>query len=195
VADAVIAVGLVVNLAAMAVAQGASVYVVIRDAAGRPAAAGEVAHFVAPRVPALIGWTMLSWLLTGMGAFLLFVPAVYLGVVFFAALYGVVMVERKGIGRCFELVHQRFWRTVGRMLLLLVFALTYTVVVIMVLGVVPGGPETVVFSFLNQLLLAPLMMVLAAAAVVTYAELRGHEHRGLRATQLADELEAARQIR
>jgi hypothetical protein len=59
---------------------------------------------------------------------------------------------------------------------------------------VPGGAETVVFSFLNQLLMAPLMMVLAAAAVVTYAELRGHEHHRLRAAQLADELEAARQI-
>lgn len=194
VADAVIAVGLVVNLAAMAVAQGASVYVVIRDAAGRPATPGEVAHFVAPRAPALIGWTMLSWLLTGIGAFLLFLPGLYLGVVFFAALYGVVMVERKGIGRCFELVQQRFWRTAGRMLLLGVFALTYTIVMIMVLGLVPGGAETVVFSFLNQLLMAPLMMVLAAAAVVTYAELRGHEHHGLRAAQLADELEAARQI-
>ncbi|HTF50029.1 MAG TPA: hypothetical protein VK735_21505 [Pseudonocardia sp.] len=194
VADAVIAVGLVVNLAAMAIAQGASVYVVIRDAAGRPATAGEVAHGAASRAPALIGWTMLSWLLTSMGAFLLFLPGLYLGVVLFAALYGVVMVERKGIGRCFELVHQRFWRTAGQMLLLGVFAVTYTIGMIMVLGLVPGGAESVVFSFLNQLLMVPLMMVLAAAAVVNYAELRGHEHQGLRTTQLADELEPARQV-
>jgi hypothetical protein len=43
--------------------------------------------------------------------------------------------------------------------------------------------------------MVPLMMVLAAAAVVTYTELRGHEHHGLRAAQLADELEQARPIR
>jgi len=76
-----------------------------------------------------------------------------------------------------------------------VFALVYTSVMIMVLAQVPGGPETVVFSFVSQLLMVPLMMVLAAAAVVTYAELRAHEHHGLRATQLADELEQARPIR
>lgn len=192
---AVVAVGLVINLAATAFAQGASVYVVIRDAAGRPATVGEIAQFVGPRVPALIGWTLLSWLLIGIGAVLLFLPGLYLGVVLFAALYGVVVAEREGIGRCFELVHQRFWRTAGRMLLLGVFALAYTLVMIMVLALVPGGPETVVFSFVSQLLMVPLMMVLAAAAVVTYTELRGHEHHGLRAAQLADELEQARPIR
>ena len=191
----VIAVGLVINLVAMAFAQGASVYVVIRDAAGRPAAAAEITQSVAPRVPALIGWSMLGWILTCIGFFLFFLPGIYLGAVFLAALYGVVMVERAGIGRCFELVHQRFWRTAGRMSLLGAVALTYTIVMIIVLGLVPGGPETVVFSFLSELLMVPLMMVVAAATVVTYAELRGHEHHGLRTTQLADELEQARQTR
>jgi len=63
-----------------------------------------------------------------------------------------------------------------------------------VLGPVFSEPQTMLSVFLSELLAVPLMMVVAAATVVTYAELRGHEHHGLGAIQLADELEPARQI-
>ena len=98
-------------------AQGASVYVVGKQASGQEeVGAGAALSFAAGRALPLLGWGILAALMIGLGFVLLVIPGIYLLVVFAAALTGVIMFERAGIGRTFGLVNPAFGQTVGRLL-------------------------------------------------------------------------------
>ncbi|MEQ3549810.1 hypothetical protein WIS52_04955 [Pseudonocardia nematodicida] len=172
----------------------ASVFVVVRDAAGRAWSPGDVLGFAGRRFLPLIGWIVLSAILTVIGFLALVLPGIYLTVVFAGALTGAVVVERAGIGRAFALVNPRFFGVLGRLLALFLLSAAYSVVATLVgsvpaLGAVPGDPALIVSQLLINLLLIPLTVFALAAAVVLYGELRARLEPGAGTTTFADELD------
>jgi hypothetical protein len=177
--------------------QGASWHVAVWEAAGQPASLGAALRFAAARALPLFGWGVLAYLLVAAGFVLLFIPGIYLMIVFGASLLGVVLVERRGIGRCFALVNPRFWPTTGRLLLTMVIFAAYAIIVSMIvtpltIGIgVPGdnlylGPMLGLAA--NLVLSLPLGIAAIAVLVVTYAELRAHEQPGVSTETLVREL-------
>jgi hypothetical protein len=178
-------------------AQAASWYVVVGDAAGERTSVGNALRLSARRVLPLLGWGLIANLLAAVGFVLLLVPGLYLMIVFGSTLVGVVVVERRGIGRCFALLKGRFWATTGRLLLAGVIVGGYSVVVSLVVtplvvGLASNGLDLtsglVMAMLVNLVLSIPLGAVMVAVVVVTYAELRGHERRGVSTSTLAAEL-------
>ncbi|MDT7580233.1 MAG: hypothetical protein QOK35_1497, partial [Pseudonocardiales bacterium] len=169
-------------------AQGASVFVAVRDAVGRPAKAGEALSFAAGRALPLFGWGLLAGLMLVIGFLLLVLPGLYLAIVFGAALTGVVVIERQSIGRTFALVNRRFWPTAGRLATVGLLALLYNLVVGFVVGAV-AGQTTFVGTLLTSILALPVSLASVGVAVVTYAELRNHENPAIGSPALAAQME------
>jgi hypothetical protein len=169
-------------------AQGASVFIAVRDAVGRPAKAGEALSFAAGRALPLFGWGLLAALMLVVGFLLLVLPGLYLAIVFGAALTGVVVIERQGIGRTFALVNRRFWPTAGRLVVVGLIALVYNLVVTFVIGAL-AGPGTFVATLLSAVLTLPVSLVSVGVAIVTYAELRNHENPAVGSPALAAQME------
>lgn len=168
-----------------AVAACMSVHVVVAQANGEPADLGAALQFAGPRLLPFLGWAAVAGLLVGLGA-LLVLPAIYLVVVFGAALHGVVIIERRGIGRCFTLVNRRLVPTIGRMALVIGAGVVYLAVV----GVLTSGlgPTSVAAVVVQGVLGALAGVVQIGIYVVTYAELRFHEQPWVRTPTLAAEL-------
>lgn len=181
------ALALTVALAVGVVAQGASVYVAVHDAAGNPPSSRAVWRFAAERAPTLIGWGMAAALLTLLGCFMLIVPGLYLAIVFGASLTGVITIEGGTLVRCFELVNARFWATAGRMLLAVVPGAVYTLVAGYVVKALTS-PGSLNEALLGAVVQIPLGIAAVGVAVVTYAELRFHERGEVFTATLAAEL-------
>lgn len=180
------AIGFAVLFVATAFAVGASVFVVVRDAAGQPASVGEALGFAVGRALPLIGWGLLAALAIGAGTLLLVLPGLYLAVVLLSTLYGVVVIERRGIDRCFTLVHNRFGPTVGRMALVFLAGLVvFGVVSVVAAGLGQGSLAALV---VQAVINAGTGVVAIGVYVVTYAELRFREHPGVSTPSLAAEL-------
>ena len=162
----------------------ASMFLVIRDAAGRPASLADAVRFGGGRMPAALGWGILAVVMIVVGTLVFFLPGLYLSIVIGPTLLGVIVVERGNIGRCFTLVHPRFWPTTGRLVILwLIYAFYYFVVQAAATAI--GGPLTVTTGILQALLAVPINVFVVGALVVTYAELRFREHPGV-TTQALD---------
>jgi len=177
-------VGFLVLIVAATFAVGASVFVVVRNANGESATIGEALQFAAGRALPLIGWSLLTGLLIGLGAVLLVLPGIYLAVVLLSTLYGVVLIERGGIGRCFTLVHNRFGPTLGRMLLVFLAGLVFFGLV----SAITSGLGSVAAQLVQAMLSVVVSVVGVAVYVVTYAELRFREHPSVLTPTLAAEL-------
>lgn len=178
-------------------AQAASWYVVVGDAAGERTSISAALRLSARRVLPLLGWGLLANLIAAAGFVLLIVPGIYLMIVFGSTLVGVVVVERRGIGRCFALLKRRFWATTGRLLLAWVILGGYSVIVSIVVtpvvvGLASNGIDLttgiVMAMLVNLVLSIPAGVAMVAVVVVTYAELRGHERPGVSTPTLAAEL-------
>jgi hypothetical protein len=178
-------------------AQAASWYVVVGDAAGERTSISAALRLSARRVLPLLGWGLLANLIAAAGFVLLVVPGIYLMIVFGSTLVGVVVVERRGIGRCFALLKGRFWATTGRLLLAGVILGGYSVIVSIVVtpvvvGLASNGIDLttgiVMAMLVNLVLSIPASVAMVAVVVVTYAELRGHERPGVSTPTLAAEL-------
>ncbi|MDT7568304.1 MAG: hypothetical protein QOG76_6928, partial [Pseudonocardiales bacterium] len=175
-------------------AQAASWYVVVGDAAGERTSISAALRLSARRVLPLLGWGLLANLIAAAGFVLLIVPGIYLMIVFGSTLVGVVVVERRGIGRCFALLKGRFWATTGRLLLAGVILGGYSVIVSIVVtpvvvGLASNGIDLttgiVMAMLVNLVLSIPAGVAMVAVVVVTYAELRGHERPGVSTPTLA----------
>ena len=178
----------VLILVVTAFAQPGAIFIMVRRAAGQPATVTAALRFAAPRVVPVLGWSILAGLLTrigyvlhragllsGIGDVLLITPGVYLSVVVFASLYGVVVIERAGLGRCFALIRGRFWVTLGRMVVGGLIAAVYSVALVLVLVVV--APAGAVFSaVVYGVLLVPVTVFFYTISTIIYAELRYHEN-------------------
>ncbi|MDT7568808.1 MAG: hypothetical protein QOG76_7432 [Pseudonocardiales bacterium] len=181
-------VGGLISLVANAFVQSGSIYVAIRDAAGQPATASDGLRFSVGRALPLIGWGLLGGLIVGVGVVLLVIPGLYLAVVIFSSLYGVVVVERGGLGRCFALIKGRFWATTGRLVVAFLLGAVYYGVVHEVAAAIGGGPTGVFALILQAILMIPLGVATIAVVTVTYAELRFHENPVVSTPALAAEM-------
>ncbi|MFP5021439.1 hypothetical protein [Pseudonocardia phyllosphaerae] len=180
----------VVAIVLGALAQAASVFVIVRDAAGRPWSRDQVIAFARNRALPIIGWTILSAIIVGIGFVLLVIPGIYLSVVVGGALTGVVVVERAGIGRCFRLVNPRWFPVFGRLLVLVVLGGIYGIITSLIAGGV-GYAAPALGQIVYNLLMIPAAVVGTAASIVTYAECRFHEHNPVHTPVLADEIDRA----
>ena len=166
-------------------AQGASVWVVVRNANRQDESAADGLRFAASRALPLLGWGILAFLIIAAGIVLCVLPGVYFAIVFGSSLSGVVVIERGNIGRCFELVNRRFWPTVGRALVAFLIGLVYSLIVA---AVTAWLGSSVIAAFVTAVLDLPIALAAVGYAVVTYAELRWHEQPGTGTPQLAAEL-------
>jgi hypothetical protein len=168
--------------------QAMAVYMAVRDADGRPTTFGEAARYAAGLAAPLLAWWLVAGLLVLVGSFFLLVPGIYLGVVLLSTVTMVVLVERRGIGRCFALIKGRFWATFGRMLLLTVLTVAYLALTSLITHAVTGDLLGDVALVLLEILTIPLGIVLTAFLIVTYTELRGHENAAVTTSQLTAEM-------
>ncbi|MGQ0575659.1 MAG: hypothetical protein ACT4RN_15870 [Pseudonocardia sp.] len=169
----------------LAFTSATSVVLAVRHANGEPTTLADAARAASGRVLPLVGRLLVAGLLVTVGVFLV-VPAVYLAVVFGASLYGVVVVERGGIRRCFALVNPRLLPTLGRMLLAVGAYLGFLTVAGVIVSAVGGGSLP---GRIAQVLLGAVTGVVGVGvAVVTYAELRARERPGVGTATLAAEL-------
>jgi hypothetical protein len=188
----------------------ASLFIAVRDADGQPSTAAEGLRFARSVALPAIGWGVLAWVVVTIGYFLFFIPGLYLNVVLFSSLAGVVAIERAGISRCFQLIKDRFWATFGRLAIAALIMIAYFVALMVVLLLVggllglaftalggaggtpsPGGPSfgfVAVVAVVQAALLVPLSLFTVAVATVTYAELRFRENPSTSTATLAREL-------
>ncbi|WP_156935186.1 hypothetical protein [Pseudonocardia spinosispora] len=166
----------------------ASVYLVVRNAAGESAAIPDALRFAGRRAGPAIGWGLLVGFLIALGCFLFFLPGIYLGTVLGGSWIGVVALERKGIGRCFTLVNPRFFPTLGRMAVYGVLSFVVFWGIFIVMQLLNQGSGSVLSFVLSIVVGVPVAVLGTAMLVVTYAELRGREQGGLSTATLAQEL-------
>lgn len=169
--------------AATSLAQAASVYLIVREAAGAPTAASAALAAGARRTPALLGWTALTAVLTGIGLALAVLPGLYAAVLGAAALPGAVVVERAGLRRAAALVNRRLAGTVARCAAGLFAAALYGACVGALVAALPAPVDDVV----RAVAVLPFSVLVSVFATVTYAGLRRAEN-GAGAGDLATEL-------
>jgi hypothetical protein len=125
-----------------------------------------------------LGWAVLAGLLTGVGFLLCLVPGIWLGVVFYSSLLGVVAFEQGRYGsafsRCFALNRNHWWSNFGRLLLMILLGLVWGAVVGVVGGAV-GGDSLVVGQLVSSIAGAGSGVVSTALLLVLYAERRNAE--------------------
>jgi hypothetical protein len=161
---------------------------VVREATGRPAPLGESVSFALSRALPLLGWGILSGIITVVGLILCVLPGLYAGIVFYMTLAGVVVIERGGIDRCFALFNRRFGPSLGRGLIGLLVYAVYGIVISLIVGaIVDSG--TVASTLITAVLRLPVSLAAVGFAVVSYAELRWHEQQRVSTQSLAAELE------
>jgi hypothetical protein len=183
---------------------GATYHRAVRRANGQPISLSWALRAAAPRVPALLGWSMLvvfgtlaifalllvpgtvtanPWL-NVVGPLLGFLLVILATVFTLPTLCGAVFVDRAGLGRCVRLVTGRFWATAARAsaicggLALYIVATTLT----MKLMLVPfGGASNLsmvgraVVLIVQGISGLPVLGYLAATTLVSYAELRFYD--------------------
>jgi hypothetical protein len=182
--------GAVILFVVALLAQGASVYVVGKQASGQEVGAGPALTFAAGRALPLLGWGLLAGLLVALGLILLVIPGLYLIVVFAATLTGVIMFERAGIGRTFALVNPAFGQTLGRLLTFMLAAIVYSAIAGAIVSALVG-PTGFVADLLRNILSLPVTFASVGVAVVTYATLRNRENPAITTPALAAELDRA----
>lgn len=178
-----------ISIVVTAVVMGASLFVAIRDADGTPATAADGLRFAAKRAPLFAAWLALAWIMIGVGTVFFLIPGIYLALVLLSSLAGVVVVERNGIGRCFDIIRGRFWATTGRMLITLLLVGVYAFIVYGIAGALGGGPTSVSTAVLHAILAIPASIVIVGIAAVTYAELRFHQDSRVTTGTLAVEMQ------
>lgn len=163
-------------IVAGAIVAAASTWLLVRQADRAPAPVAVAVRFGLRRAAPLVGWGILAGGLVGVGFLLLLVPGIYLGVVFFSTLTGVVVIEGAGIRRCFQLARGRFWMLFARVAITVLAALAYSELVMLIIKIAfrGNGPVWAVI-LVSTLLQAPFIAVQMAFLVITYAELRGRE--------------------
>src|SRR5699024_4530488 len=110
---------------------------------GKPVRFDEVWQELRPRLPALLGLTVVVTLLISAGLLLLIIPGIWLGVLF-ALATPVLILERSSIGealvRSRGLVSGSWWRTFGVLLITMLVAFLIQVVVELPFGFAVDDP-------------------------------------------------------
>jgi hypothetical protein len=173
------AIGRGIALAVIALVIGALVqltclWIVVKQADGAAIRLGPATRFAASRALPMIGWEIVAGVLVAFGLVALFLPGIYLAVVLLPTLVCVVGLERRGLGRCFELARGNFLALLGRCCVAVLIAAAYSEVVQVIGNAIFGrGATGWGVQVVSGLLQLPLDVAGIAFLVVTYAELRG----------------------
>jgi hypothetical protein len=169
----------------------ANARLVVTVATGGEPRAGRALRSVLPRVPALIGWSMLAGLLSLVALLACLLPVIYVGAVL-VMLPAVVLFEPGGggISRCFSLFHTELGAAVARIATIaglgigisLIFSTLSAVLTAMARGTAFPGPlaagtaavvaDSVAGTVLSVLGTLIGGVVLTPLIVATYADLR-----------------------
>jgi hypothetical protein len=197
--------------------QGCAYYLVLRQANGQPSSTIEALRVAAPRVLPLLGWAVATWLLITIALAIPLVPGlrtdsrlvaaiclllaavllIVLGVIILSSLLGVVLIERAGLARCLQLIKGQFWATFGRMAVIALIYLGYSLAVglLISLALRPfggvhalSGVGSAIVHIVNAALTIPALVFLVTATLVTYAELRFKENTATSTRTLAAEM-------
>jgi ABC-type Fe3+ transport system permease subunit len=153
-------------------------------------------RFACTRALPVIGWLIIAELLVAAGYAAFAVPGVYLSVVLPGPLFGVVILERGGIGRCFQLTKGRFWATFGRLcsagvvvgVCAAVLALPVGILVALLASAHLSALAYALGGIAYAVLMIPALVLFAAVYLVTYAELRYRENPATTTAVLAAEM-------
>jgi hypothetical protein len=184
--------GLLALIASVVLRAAASVgtaHIITRDAAAEAtgdttrASWGDGLRFASSRLGAMIGWSLLTGLLTGLGFIACIGPGVWLGVVFFSSLTGVVAFERgKPFERSFALIKGQWWSMFGRAMAMVGIVWGVQFVIGLVAASVFGSSlierstgSILGIQIISTLIGLPIAMLLSIAAVIAYAELRSKQ--------------------
>lgn len=160
----------------------------VTDAAGRPMAFGEALAYGARKGLTLWGWYLLVAVCVFVGTCLCVLPGLYLAVAF-ALIAPVTILEGGGaaMARSFRLVHARFGKMLGRIVLSFVGAFVVGLVLYTIQALLAGaglgssglgGSSPLdlvvdgVFAMISAIVTA---VILVSALLVTYADARGAE--------------------
>ena len=133
---------------------------------GRETSLGGSLRFGLPKIPRLLGLTILAGLMIGIGLILIIIPGIVLGT-FLSLAVPALLFERIGvfsaIGRSFELVSGRFWS----ILLLLLVTFVAVLVVSFVFGLLIGGIAAAAADDSQAVGAAVTFLVTVGASAVT----------------------------
>jgi hypothetical protein len=191
---------IIVSFVLRAIASLATAHLITRDAAAEQlgtttrAQWGDGLRFAMSRIWPMLGWGLVTGLLTVVGFVLCIAPGVWLGVVFFSSVTGVIAFERgHAFERSFALIKGQWWSMFGRaaMMSVLWWGVSFVVglLTIAIFGTSIGDRSTaaiIASQIITTVIGLPLAMLLSIAAVIAYAELRSKE-RFTTAGQLASE--------
>ena len=190
-------------LVVLAFGMSASFFVAVSDAqarvsAGQPRVTSTAAglRYACTRALPLIGWLVVVELLVVAGYAALAVPGVYLSVALVGPVFGVVILERGGIGRCFQLTKGRFWATLGRLsaaAVVVSVGATVLAIPVGILAALLASADMGVIAYAlggiaYAVLMIPALVFFAAVYLVTYAELRYRENPATSTVVLAAEM-------
>jgi hypothetical protein len=116
---------------------------------------------------------------------------VWITVVFFASLPGVVTFERRGPRRCTTLMRGSFWRVLGRLLTAVILVVLYSTAAGWAADLLSGSMPWGYWSIYAVLTL-PVHIFGFLVTLTTYTGLRYRENRGFRTTSLCDEIASLR---
>ncbi|RZU54501.1 hypothetical protein EV385_6452 [Krasilnikovia cinnamomea] len=146
---------------------------------------GTALRGVLPRVPALIGWSLVAGLICLAALLACFVPILYVGAVFVLLPMVVLFEPGEGIGRCFRLFHTDIGVAVGRIAtaVVLSFGVALPFVALSAVAAMLGSPGTVAgtgaliagsvtSTVLSQLGSLVAGVVVTPLVVAAYADLR-----------------------
>lgn len=180
-AAAGLAVGSLVQSAAIALAIAACFKAISAAYLGEPADAGDSLRYALGRTIPLLLCYIVFIIIVSIGMILLIIPGIWLATklsMSFAAL----VFERKGplsaLGRSWKLTRDNFWRVFGTLLVVAIIAIVFQLVVGGIVGGILGGTNAselaaaIVTTILNVLLLAVTYPLWAAVVSVVYYDLR-----------------------
>jgi hypothetical protein len=212
---ATVAAYVVVVLLLQMLGYAAATHLATRQAAGLPVTVGEAMRYGLRRMLGLTLWHVLAYLLVGLGVVAVaaccvqiasligVIPVLLVGgyLMLVIALLGPAFLFERGspLRRSSTLLHNAFWPTTGRLLLLglTLFAGSVIERMLSAIGtaVVPPGDTAVAVAvtggvtLLAAVIEIPLTMVLFSGILITYAERRGAEDT-VSTRRLVDELAA-----
>jgi hypothetical protein len=161
---------------------GALYWFLIRRHLGAPASAREALGAAADRWLALLGSSILLYVLVGVGLVTLVLPGLY-AIVALLLTFPSVMVEPHGplaaLAESFDLVVRagNWWRTLGRLFLSVLIAVPGALVLLAADRLASGAPSILAALAINAaaegLLVILLTPLLAAVVAVTFVDYRG----------------------
>lgn len=181
----------------------ASLCMITLSAAGRRATVLTGLRLAARRVWPVLGWTLASLAMVAIGFQVPLLATLFLGVpfailvsfvagiqltaVFAASLIGVITFERAGPLRCFELVADRWWPTLARLLAASLIIAIYEMVIgslVMDKAYISALAQFTLWGLLN----VPVGVLASAVHMVTYAELSPSTSTEELADEITDEI-------